>query len=282
MKRLFFSYVIVLICIFFSVQVVLSQEFTVQVGEEKVFTTFNYFDDNLFSGGGGIPLPTYMVSISSGNQAETEIVATPNTNGIAQAFIGLVFNIDTSGYEWEKIKYLPVHVEVNFAYSLYASCNGWGSADAEIALHPFTTSSYWFDNIFFTSVGEDTSGFMTPQTKIAMFTIEDIKSFGEMIRFHIYSHAHLALNDFGVMQNAASAMVSLDSIKITAAAIPDMDIDCDTDGNDLARLAQTYGTGKNDFNFNPLCDFVFDGAIDEKDLGLFALNFGKSECTEQM
>ena len=62
----------------------------------------------------------------------------------------------------------------------------------------------------------------------------------------------------------------------------DIDRDGDVDGRDLFLLIQAYGADKNDPAFEPLCDFVFDWVIDEKDLGAWAPYFGKTGCPCQM
>jgi len=58
----------------------------------------------------------------------------------------------------------------------------------------------------------------------------------------------------------------------------DIDRDGDVDGRDLFLLIQAYGSDKNDPAFEPLCDFVFDWVVDEKDLGAWAPYFGKTGC----
>jgi uncharacterized protein YkwD len=61
---------------------------------------------------------------------------------------------------------------------------------------------------------------------------------------------------------------------------PDADIDGDgdLDGSDLARLIRAYGSARNDWNFDPQCDFIPDSQVDEQDLEAWAPYFGRTGC----
>ena len=50
----------------------------------------------------------------------------------------------------------------------------------------------------------------------------------------------------------------------------------------LLLLIQAYGSDKNDSNFEPLCDFVFDWMVNERDLEAWAPYFGHTGCPCQM
>jgi uncharacterized protein YkwD len=58
----------------------------------------------------------------------------------------------------------------------------------------------------------------------------------------------------------------------------DIDGDGDVDGSDLAQLIKAYGSEKNELNFDPLCDFIFDWKVDERDLEAWAPYFGHTGC----
>jgi len=56
----------------------------------------------------------------------------------------------------------------------------------------------------------------------------------------------------------------------------DIDGDGDADGKDLSIFAGAFGSVLGDSNYNPGADFNEDNAVDEDDLAIFALNFGKT------
>ena len=47
-------------------------------------------------------------------------------------------------------------------------------------------------------------------------------------------------------------------------------------------MKQACNTDKNDTAFNPLCDFVFDGVVYCRDLGMWSLYYGKTGCPCRM
>jgi peptidoglycan/xylan/chitin deacetylase (PgdA/CDA1 family) len=90
----------------------------------------------------------------------------------------------------------------------------------------------------------------------------------------------------GVLNIQFSKIVDLPKLSavVVSADDPNSDIDRDgdVDGTDLALLIQAYGSDKNDLNFEPLCDFVFDWMVNERDLEAWAPFFGHTGCPCQM
>jgi hypothetical protein len=67
--------------------------------------------------------------------------------------------------------------------------------------------------------------------------------------------------------------MSIDDIEITLTPDADIDQDGDVDGRNLTRILAVYGLDENDTNFDPMCEFVSDGIVDEKDVEAWALYF---------
>ena len=67
-------------------------------------------------------------------------------------------------------------------------------------------------------------------------------------------------------------------LQVTIDPDADLDRDGDVDGVDLAILAKSFGSNKNDQNYDPLCDFVYDWNINGVDLKAFAPFLGKTNC----
>jgi len=59
----------------------------------------------------------------------------------------------------------------------------------------------------------------------------------------------------------------------------DLDRDGDVDGVDLGILAKSFGSNKNDQNYDPLCDFVYDWNVNGVDLKAFSPFLGKTNCS---
>jgi hypothetical protein len=92
--------------------------YTVKPGENVTFTTFNFHhthNDVDFDKG------TKWNINSNGDTTSSYILATPKTTGRLSSWIGVVYYLNSAGYDWNMVKNLPVNVTFDFTYTLYAN-----------------------------------------------------------------------------------------------------------------------------------------------------------------
>ncbi|HDH41099.1 MAG TPA: hypothetical protein ENG12_01650 [Candidatus Altiarchaeales archaeon] len=73
--------------------------------------------------------------------------------------------------------------------------------------------------------------------------------------------------------------ISSINANFTAVLLGDFDNDKDVDYSDFAIFSSAFGSAEGDENYNPLCDFNFNGVIDGSDYYVFRENFGTTAET---
>lgn len=217
----------VVVLVGFNAFPVLAQEdFIVTVGQDKVFTEFNYHDAWFENDPNNPePWPDEREAYSKGNIARVSLLATPGHAGIAHAWTGVWFEWNLGQYTWEEVKSWPIKVTIEFSYQISAYwIQGYGSANAGV--HPYYFTPPWYD--LYDLIGYETgeSG-SRGKSVIETYrtTVEELEGFGRRIVVQAHCQAHSVYkedeqgNPIGTTHNS-STNVTINSIKIEFTELP--------------------------------------------------------------
>jgi hypothetical protein len=176
---------IILLSAFNVSQVIAQEDFVVIIGEDKVFTEYNYhdawFEDDPNN---PEPWPEQREAYSEGNAAYVSLSANPGHAGVAQASVGVEFQWDLGQYAWEEVKDWPVNVTIDFSYQIEAYwVEGNGSANAGVNI-PDSTGP-WYDFIGYETGQAGSRGDTVSETYES--TIENL---GTRILLQAYCQTH--------------------------------------------------------------------------------------------
>jgi pimeloyl-ACP methyl ester carboxylesterase len=193
-------------------QVSAQEDFIVTIGQDKVFTEFNYHDSYFENDPNNPePWPDQRVAYSEGNIAYVSLSATPRHAGEAHAWVGVEFEWDLGPYAWEEVKNWPVEVTIDFSYHIEAYwATGNGSANAGVHL-PILTG--WHDFIGYETGQSGSRGDTVSETCIT--TVEEL---GGGIIMEAYCQAHSVAD--GTSTHHSSAEIQISSIKIEFKPVP--------------------------------------------------------------
>jgi Tol biopolymer transport system component len=189
----------------------------VTVGEDKVFTEFNYHDWRFENDPNNPPpWPSEREAYSEGNAAGASLSANGNEAGVARAWTGVSFVWDLGPYTWEEVQDWPVSITFDFSYQIAADYDiGYGSANAGVGLSGVIAD--WYDWI---GLETDDSGTRPWQPVVETFTttpdgdpltVGVIEGWGRRLAIQAYCQAHAIL---GGPTSSSSADVQLNSITI--------------------------------------------------------------------
>jgi len=202
----------------FGLNSVIAQDFTITVGQDKIFTQFNihetWFENCSTDPTGGLcaldpDVPTDQYAASQGSEAAVMVRAQPGSNGRAYARIGVSPSFNFGSYNPETAKALPVKITLNFDYTIAAEYF-FGSSDGEFRIVPFSTSTEpWYDIIGHV---RGTSGSKSVYDAIASYDT----TFGKLYNgfsFLLKCHAHTGKN-YSVPISFGSTNINIHSINI--------------------------------------------------------------------
>ena len=156
---------------------------TVTVGQDTVFTDFNYHDA-WFVENPIYPPPSEIETAAEGNWAHVSLTAYPGEAAHAEAHVGIQFEWDLGEYTWEQVQEWPVVLTVDLSYTIAAYWAEWeGSANAYVFFPHF--EEYHYDSIGF-EVGT-TGTHSASLTKSYETTVGGLQ---QTIYFHVYSQVH--------------------------------------------------------------------------------------------
>ncbi len=205
------------------------EDFVVTVGENKVFTEFNYYNTVFeFSTPPGddvaLPIPINdRESYVEGNIARVSLLAPPGYAGVLYANRGIQFEWNLGQYTWEQVKNWPVNVTVDFSYKITASwIQGYGSANALVGSNLIGP---WYDGIGHAS-GLSSGSRSATISRTYTMTVEEIEAKGKTIFLKAYCQAHsVPPTESGSNTHYSSAEVIINSIKIEF--LPDLSVSMD-------------------------------------------------------
>lgn len=221
--------VLIIISISINFSPVSAQEdFIVTVGQDKVFTEFNYHDSWFESDPNNPePWPIEREAYSESNVARVSLSATPGHAGVAQAWTGIQFEWNLGQYTWEQVKDWPVNVTVDFSYQISASwVDGYGSANAGVTIP-------YFNQFYIDFIGRETgqSGSRSDTiSKTYTVPVSYLDSINRKIYLDTYCQAHSVYkedeegNPIGIT-HYSSAEAQIKSIKIEFK--PDISVSMD-------------------------------------------------------
>ena len=93
-----------------SISLVSAQDdFNVIIGQDKTFTSFNYFNHWLSDDPNNpLPWPDNPIATANGNTAYVSLTATPGHAGQATAEVGVKINWDLGSHSWDEVANWPV------------------------------------------------------------------------------------------------------------------------------------------------------------------------------
>lgn len=228
--------------------VLAQDDFTVTVGQDKVFTELNYanswtqipcyYGDYWCSGSP----PSTAEAIAAGNHARTSVLATIGWAPEAQADIGTIFNWNIGQHTWEEVKNWPVSVTVSFSYSVEAF---WWEARGYAASGIVVKIGEKEIGIYKPGPGGPGSDSGTTSLTYAS-TIQELEQLERKVMFHLYSGAVSCLSQ--TVEPRASAEVNVSSIKIefTNGNPPVANNDAYSTNEDIALTVPAPGVLGND------------------------------------
>jgi hypothetical protein len=194
----------------FDIQSVKAQEdFTVTIGQNKVFTEFNYYDAWFEDDPNNpLPWPEDRSAEDGENWAFVSLGAAAGQAGVAQAQKGLQFEWNLEPYTWEGAKDLPVRIIVDFSYNLEAYYEeGFGSANAFLGFNLAQHLGFgsWYDG-----ANNETIGGNSVETYST--TVGELEAMDRQLLFTVYAQAH-ATSD-ATKTHYSSSLVNINSIAI--------------------------------------------------------------------
>ncbi len=220
-KLSFLLLVFIAVGVFYIPPVSALENFVVKVGENKVFTEFNYADTSFANDPNNIlPWPDTREAYADGNVARVSSSAGIDQDQavVAQAQRGIQFEWDLGQYTWEQVKNKPIRVTVNYAYEITANwVEGYGSANAGVFIPYF--SQDW-DAFIGREIGQSGSKSNTVSKTYTGYTPEMLEGLNRRIYLETYSQVHKAAS--GIEPHSSSAEVIINSI--TIEFLPDTSI----------------------------------------------------------
>ncbi|MBI2471531.1 MAG: RHS repeat protein [Planctomycetes bacterium] len=201
------------------------ENFIITVGQDKVFTEFNY-NEAWFENdpNNSEPWPDQREAYSGGNIARVSLSATPSHAGVAQAWIGVKIEWNLGKHTWEEVQNWPVMLTISFSYQIEAYwTEGNGSANAGVNLHNVTGP--WYGWIGRQAGYPGASSQTIDQTFTTtldghLLTVGEIEGWGRKILGQVYCQAHSIYkedekgNPIGTTHSSSSE-VTINSIKVT-------------------------------------------------------------------
>jgi hypothetical protein len=207
------------------------EDYVVIVGQDKIFTEFNYYNAWFTSDypPNPEPIPASKEAYAEGSMAHTAMSADPGYAGRAFAEIGVNFQWDLGQSTWDEVKNRAIKVTIEFSYYIEAYwIADYGCANAGIIMYeflsggpPLTPGLNCYDWI-----GRETgdSGSRGNSTSITFTTTADgrpltVETLGDAIILLVNSQAQSPYkedeqgNPIGINQNS-SANVVINSIRI--------------------------------------------------------------------
>lgn len=197
----------------------LAQEsFVVTVGQDKVFTDFNYHNAWFENDPGNPPpWPDQRTAYSEGRVARVSLKAMPGHAGAAQALVGVAFEWNLGQYDWEEVQRWPVKITFLYSYTIAAHWTQWtGSGNAFVGFSGSPAPSY--DGIGYEegTVGSRTRSVTETITTAPgdghQLTIGDLEAWGRVLYLHAYCQAH-SVADQGAT-NSSSVRIVIKRITI--------------------------------------------------------------------
>lgn len=164
----------------------LAQAETIPIDTDRTYYTMDVHSTALEvdSGNKALPLPTQVVSSSTGNSAFVSITAGADQAGVVKASVGLSLTWDTGSQSWEALKDTPVEVRVDFRYNVRANWTpATGSANAGVSITP--VGGGWFHFLGHQTGQSDSQG----HRAVASF-ITTPNALGKELLFNVYAQAH--------------------------------------------------------------------------------------------
>jgi hypothetical protein len=100
-------------------------------------------------------------------------------------------------------------------------------------------------------------------------------------QFSLFAYGVLTDSDNdGIPDLSDNCPDAWDPSNLCDGCLSDTDLDQDVDGLDLATMINAFGTSSGDPNYNFSADLNEDGVVDEIDLVLTAMGFGRTDCND--
>jgi hypothetical protein len=149
-KLLSSLFVVVLLVSSIAIQPGRSQEdFTVTVGQDRVFTACNYHVGWISNNPDWPtkPLPPSRAAVSDGNTAQVSLSTNDeNQDGVATANVGVQFQWNFGSYAWQDVKDWPITMTLVFSYEIGAYWGTYtGSANAGVRIRNQNGQLYDYD-----------------------------------------------------------------------------------------------------------------------------------------
>lgn len=208
-----------LITFFCAVPPSFAQEnFVVTVGQDKLFTEFNYHDAWFENDPGNpLPWPDQRTAYSEGGIARVSLKAKPGHAGAAQALAGVAFEWDLGQYDWQEVQGWPVRITFCYSYTIAAHWTQWtGSGNAFVGFSG--SPNPWYDGIGYE---EGTVGSRTKTVTVTIttapgdghqLTVGDLEAWGRTLAVRSYCQAHSSAE--WTATNTSSTRVIIESIAI--------------------------------------------------------------------
>lgn len=163
------------------------EDFIVTIGEDRVFTEFNYHEAWFENDpNNSEPWPDQREACSEGNLASVSLSATPGHAGVARARTGVQFEWNLGEFTWEEVRNWPIEVTIGFSYQISAY---WvednGSANAFLG---HNLIGFWYDGIGY-ETGQSGSRSNTVSETYPT-TVEGLDGLGRRIILHANCQAH--------------------------------------------------------------------------------------------
>jgi pimeloyl-ACP methyl ester carboxylesterase len=213
--KTFLLILLALLCLVVKVAPSLAEEeFTVTVGEDKLFTDFNYHV-HFFNNpppNDYLPLPDTREARSEGNTARGSLIATPGHAGEAEAWVGVEFTWNLGAYTLEEVAGWRLRVTLDFSYDLgeyYGLYTGSAHSGVTYPFNPDPWTCFLGD--------DEPPGLRQAQNRVSVsypIGLKALEDFGRKIYVRANCHAHSTELAENKITNYSYAIVTIHSIKI--------------------------------------------------------------------
>ncbi|RLB38524.1 MAG: hypothetical protein DRH12_12775, partial [Deltaproteobacteria bacterium] len=181
----FKPFALLFLCLFILLAACQGWALTLKVGEDITIIEMNYHKSWFENDPNNpLPWPDQREARSEGDTAYVSLTATPRHAGMAQALVGIQFDMDLGPYSWDQVRDWPVNVTFNFSYNISARwVEGNGSGNASIDIRAF--SDPWYDFIGYETGETGTRGNTISETYHAK-----LDKLGNEIILQTYCQAH--------------------------------------------------------------------------------------------